>query len=140
MSEDADQPSQPGSGQTKARVLVDFSHASDHRAIHVDGVWGGVSPDGSIAATVFSEKPPVPQQITYEVGGGAPLREVTAERVETSSHILRELEATLHMSVKTARALSAWLTAKADECERLAANSTLILTKPAVRPPESEDV
>jgi len=75
------------------------------RVIHVDGVYGGGTPTPSnIMMTVFSHRIPFPEKIVNDGKGN----EVVGKR-EVKYGIQQEFEASLVMSLDTAKILRIWL-------------------------------
>ena len=97
---------------------VSFDHVKGplFRGIHVDGAWGGPTPHGQLAFTFFSERFPIPQQITYELAESGSLgKEI--ERVSRSS-IVRDAEVCVYMNLGTAKALRSLLDMHIKELEK----------------------
>ncbi len=84
-------------------VRFDLVKGSLHRGIHADGAWGGVTPQGSFCFTFYSERFPIPQQVTHAVTPdntiGGEVREARVAR----DAIVREAEVSVYMSPKIAR-------------------------------------
>jgi hypothetical protein len=92
-------------------VPVHYIKANDFRVIHCDGVYGGPAPNGKwIHASLFSERLPIANQITYGLNEGGQLGEEVA-RV-TRSGLVREIEVDVVMNTETAEALATWLLSK----------------------------
>lgn len=88
------------------------------RGVHADGVWGGITPQGQMAFTFYSERMPIPQQLTHEVREDGSLgSEVAGSRVGRTA-IVREAEVCVYMNPEVARAFQAFIgdqLAKIDE-------------------------
>jgi hypothetical protein len=75
------------------------------RVIHVDGAFGGGTPTlGNIMMTVFSHRIPFPERIVNDSNGN----EVVEKRV-VKYGMEQEFEASLVMSLETAKILRVWL-------------------------------
>ena len=105
-------------GDEKPKKLrYHFIKSNAFRSIHADGVFGGVTPRLTIAATFFNERPPLPDQTVHEINdNGTVGDEIKDERISRDG-IVRELEANLIMDVEFAKALRNWLTTKIDLIE-----------------------
>lgn len=79
------------------------------RVIHADGAWGGITPRLGIHMALYSERNPIPQQMTYQITGETKLGEEIREARVAREGIVREVEAEVIMDVGTARALVEWL-------------------------------
>lgn len=85
-----------------------YQKSNQFRVIHVDGAHGGVTPSGShLHMAVFSERRPIPKSETYPVTEKAELG--PRAEVNELAGVLREVEASLILDIKAARALHRWL-------------------------------
>ena len=109
--------SKEGDTPKTKRFNFDFIKSNSHRVIHVDGVWGGISPNYNIHISVVSERPPIPNRIVQELTENG-LTEVKSER-EIRDALVREVEATLIMDLPTAHAFLQWLSNKVKELDAL---------------------
>jgi hypothetical protein len=76
-----------------------------YRVIHVDGVYGGGTPTPSnILMTVFSHRMPFPKKIINDGKGNE-----VVEKREVKYGFEQEFEASLVMSLDTAKILRGWL-------------------------------
>ena len=82
------------------------------RMIHVDGAYGGVTPRGLIVAHLFSERPPIPQQLIHSVTPDGKLGSET--RKVGKEGVIREVEAGIILDVREATSLVKWLQQKID--------------------------
>ena len=88
-----------------------FVKGNQHRVIHVDGAWGGITSSGGVHMSVYSERVDVPSKVVHEVEGNKLGKEKT-DRREGGEQIIRELDATLVMNLKTATVIRDWLSEK----------------------------
>ncbi len=81
------------------------------RVIHVDGAWGGITPQGYIQMDLYSEKHEVPDSHTYDVLGKDPKsqRGTLKEKQVVNRGLGREVEVEVIISPEVARALKNWL-------------------------------
>ena len=75
---------------------VDYIKGALFRVIHAVGAIGGITPRGYIQLELFNERPPIPQQSTYQAtqlgdGPSMSLTEVPELRVSRDAFI-REVE------------------------------------------------
>lgn len=90
------------------------------RTIHVDGAIGGLTPAARcISMSIFSERWPVPTQITNRLNTDGSVAEEIKDRRVTRRGVIREIEANLILDINTARAMKSWLEEKLGEFERL---------------------
>lgn len=88
-----------------------FIKTQDYRTIHVDGAWGGLSPQGEyIHMAVYSERYPVPQQLKHKVDqDGRVGKEIGRLGREG---VIRDVHADLVFDIKTAETIRTWLDTK----------------------------
>ena len=87
------------------RTPVFITKSNYFRVIHVDGFFGGGTPTpGNLMLTVYSHRIPFPKQTTIDAMGN----EIPSERVANEG-MEHEYEASLVMSLMTAKSLSQWL-------------------------------
>jgi hypothetical protein len=93
------------------KVEFHYQKTSQYRGIHADGFCGGPTPAGSFAVSFFSERQPIPRRAqrpvlsgeegTYELG--------PEEMVEVLPGVVRQVEATVYMDLKSVQELYSWL-------------------------------
>lgn len=93
------------------RVTYHYIKSNHFRVAHADGVWGGVTPHGTIHANFYSERGPIPSRIVHEIRDGSIGPEVIEER-EVKSGPVREVEVGVVMDLATAKAFRDWLDEK----------------------------
>lgn len=90
-----------------------------YRALHVDGAYGGLTARGVIAVTVYNERQPIPQQtgnsVVKTAGDRVELGEEALEARVGKEGIVRELDATMYLSVKVAEDVAHWLLERVSE-------------------------
>jgi hypothetical protein len=90
---------------------IQFHHVKSNyfRVIHVNGAFGGFSPDGSVFMAIYSERPTLPDVTVQTVESTGQLGAEIIEQRKGREGIVRELEVGLSMDIKTARSLVKWL-------------------------------
>lgn len=106
-------PTDPPGGQP-----IEFQYVQSNlsRVIHVDGVWGGVTPHLDILMVVFSEHQRFPNRATHFIGPDGALGEQVGK--PTKRVITRTVEAELVISLITAKSFRDWLDEKVKEGEK----------------------
>lgn len=90
---------------------------NDYRTVHMDGVFGGLSPKGNLLhMAVYSERWPIPRQTAYAVRDGIVYTSEETGRVQRDG-IVREVEVNLVFDTNTARVLIDWLQRYLDKAE-----------------------
>lgn len=100
-------------------LKFDYIKSNYFRVIHVDGVWGGVTPNLNIQMALFNERNAIPRQIVHEVKPDGTIGHELPEKRDGRDTIVREIEASLIMDVQTAKVLIGWLQDKVDQLESL---------------------
>lgn len=104
--------------RTEKPRTVDFEYikSGDYRVIYADGVHGGPTPRGMVQLSFYAERTPIPRKIVHQILDnqlGPELR----DRRESRSGIIRQVAATVVMSLDTARSLREWLDEKIEILE-----------------------
>jgi hypothetical protein len=92
------------------RVKLKFVKSNLFRVIHVDSVWGTLTPNGNgINMNLCSQRFPIPQQVVYELDqDGGFEKEISEERIQNDD-IEWEVEISAIMDIETAKELMKWL-------------------------------
>src|ERR1044071_5805732 len=90
-------------------LKFDYIKSNYFRVIHVDGVWGGVTPNLNIQIALFNERNAIPKQVVHEVKPDGAIGRELPEKRNSRDTIVREIEASLIMDVQTAKVVIGWL-------------------------------
>jgi hypothetical protein len=90
------------------RVRFHYLKSSTFHSIHADGVFGGVTPSGSIHIAFFAERFPIPTQVDVAFDSEGKPGEIPGTRVLRDG-IVRELQADVFLTLTGAEALHDWL-------------------------------
>ena len=94
---------------------VYITKSNFYRVVHVDGVYGGGTPTpGNIMMTVFSHRVSFPEKIINDGKG----HEIVSKR-DVKYGMEQEFEASLVMSLDTAKVMLSWLTTTIKNTEAL---------------------
>jgi hypothetical protein len=103
------------------KIKFHYIKGNFFRVVHVDGVFGGLSPTGEISASLFSQRPPIPQLTVQALKSKNELgEEIVAERVSKDG-LVREMEVSLVLSPQVAEALAKWLMERVEQHKKLTA-------------------
>jgi len=96
-----------------------FKHREGQQfhVIHVDGIFGGPTPRGLLYATLFTELPPVPSEVTQELLPSGTLGKELSRSSDPA--IQRRIEVGLIMDVQMCKAMRDWLSTQVDILESL---------------------
>jgi hypothetical protein len=112
-------------------LQFEFIKSNFYRVVKADGIFGGLSPNGSLHLGVYSERMPYPQKMFHKVEAGNMGPEDTAKRVGRKG-ILREMEVGISMDVAQAIVLRNWLDDKIKQYEQLIGPLPIIPDAPKV--------
>ena len=92
------------------KVQFHYQKTPLYRGIHADGFWGGPTPRGIYAISFFSERQPIPRhahrKVTATEAGGVIMG--VEEVSDVLPGVVRQVEATVYMDVKTAQEFYTW--------------------------------
>ncbi|MEX2213683.1 MAG: hypothetical protein WD768_06125 [Phycisphaeraceae bacterium] len=100
-------------------IVFHYIKSPQFRTVHADGVHGGITPQGRIQMSVFSERFPIPVQTVQKIMDNQPGEEVVGQRVAKEG-VVREVEVNLVMDVRQAASLVKWLEQKISTFNELA--------------------
>ncbi len=103
-------------------VSFDYLKSNFFRIVHADGLIGSTTPTLELLVHFWSERFPIPAQVTHEVATEGTLGEEIKERRVSRQAVVRELEVGIVMHLDVARTFRDWLTRKIEETEKLAAD------------------
>src|SRR5260221_8805933 len=87
-----------------------YVKSTQFRVMSADGMFGGITPQGLIQMSLFTERAPIPTEAEYQVtpegGLGSEIKKGDNNGVV---EIERELEVSVQLRPDTARALLVWL-------------------------------
>lgn len=99
----------------KDKVKFHYIKGNFFRVIHMDGVFGGLSPTGDIFASIFSQRPPIPTLTVQPVKENGELGDELMEERAVKEGIVREMELGIVMRPEVAESLIKWLQAKVEQ-------------------------
>lgn len=104
-------------------VKFHYIKGNFYRAIHVDGAYGGLTPRGTIALSCFNERRPLPVQTGNKLVHGRDenltLGPETDDALISKDGIIREIDATLYVTVEVARDIAYWLLNQVSQFEHI---------------------
>lgn len=106
-----------GNGGAKASVAFDYIKNHNFRTIRADGAIGGITPNGTIHFALYSERPPIPKRLVYEVNKDGELGSVIPSETVSRDAVVREMEVDVFLDISVARSLSQWLSKNIEDWE-----------------------
>jgi hypothetical protein len=94
-------------------ILVHYIKTPSYRTYHVDGAYGGITPNGNIYCEFFIDRNVTPKSIVYNINDKGRLGK--PKKVIGKKGIVREIECGIAVDIRTARALKNWLEDKIKE-------------------------
>lgn len=91
------------------RLKFHYLKNKNFRTIHIDGVVGGVTPSNLIHVAIYSERPPIPKEMVYEVNPDGTLGEAVHDETVTLDGLVREMEVDILLDIVKAKGISEWL-------------------------------
>jgi hypothetical protein len=113
--------SKGSSPMTDRPEKIKFHYIKGHqfRVVHVDGAVASISPTGDIVASLFSQRPPIPQLTVQTILENGQLGdEIVAERI-IKDGLVREVEVTVTARPEIVAVLIKLLQEKLDEYNRV---------------------
>lgn len=109
-TDDTGGPPTPPPPVSQDRVAFHYTKGPDFRAIHADGVYGGITPTGHMHLAFFAERFPIPQRTEHTLSpDGQVGPEIPGTRTGRDG-LVRELQVDVFMSADAARVLLDFLT------------------------------
>lgn len=105
------------SEETPSELKFNYLKSPSYRTAHIDGVFGGPTPQGKIAVTLFSERLPIPTETVHSFDGKA-IGEEIKEKRQSRQAIIREIEVTCVLDAGTAITVADWLKQKVEELKK----------------------
>ena len=101
-----------------AKIKFDFKESNQFRVVHVDGAFGGPTPNGaSLYLSLFSERGAMPDRVVHLLEGSRLGAEIMDERM-CDDAIVRTNEVGLFMSFEVAKVVRDWLSRQIDEMDK----------------------
>lgn len=92
-------------------VTFHYQKTSSYRSYHVDGAYGGLSPNGNLHIQPYVERAPIPKTETYKIQKGK--LEIVSKVGKEG--VIRDIECELIMDYGTMVVVHEWLGKKIDE-------------------------
>ena len=97
-----------------------YQKSSGYRTLHADGFWGGSTPRGLLAVSFFSERIPIPKTARRTIisQDGDQFVAGAEEVVVSLDGIVRQIESTVMMDLRTAQEFFVFLNEHVAQMER----------------------
>lgn len=87
------------------QIIFNYVKSNFHRVIHIDEVLSGITPSGEIYVELCSERPSLPKQVVVHFDDDGEVKDTSINPQNVKSHVDREVEASIVMSLDTAESL-----------------------------------
>lgn len=104
------------------KVKFHYIKANSFRVVHMDGVFGGLTPTGDIFMSIFSQRPPIPVVTVQPVKETGELGEELLSERSVKEGLVREIEVGVALRPEIAETLIKWLQEKVDQYKSLRAD------------------
>ncbi len=94
---------------------VHYIKTNSYRTFHVDGIYGGITPNGKIYAELFIQRSATPKLVKHKVTDSG-LGDVISK--EGKSGMIREIEAGIIMDMDVAITFRDWLNTKVEQFDK----------------------
>ena len=92
------------------KITFKYVCPEDLRDLHVNGLFGGVTPRDEIYIHFYSERHPIPKKATHTLDEeGVPSKEA---EMEVGGDVVRLVQASITLDISTAIAMRDWLNEK----------------------------
>lgn len=104
-------------------IIIHNKISASFREVHVDGAYGGITPQGLVNLNFFAERTPIPKSSEFEITEEQKVGTLIKHSDDSKSGILREFEFGIYMNIQTAKSIVELLNTKIDMYESLLNNT-----------------
>ena len=79
-----------------SEVVINYIKTNDYKTFHTDGVFGGLTPNGTICGNFFMQRNAIPTSVLYSLKDGAINTEISRE---SKVGAVREIQTGVVMNV-----------------------------------------
>jgi hypothetical protein len=102
--------------EKSSTIRFDYVKSNYYRVVHADGISGGITPNGDISMSLWSEVSSFPDSIEYSFGTE---NEESILSITQQDSFIREVEASFIINPETAKIMIEWLKSQINEVEEL---------------------
>ncbi len=103
--------------EIKQNVIFDYIKSTSFRSLRADGAVGGVTPNGHVHISLYSERGAIPKREIHEVSDDGRLSDLV--QVTSRHSIVREMEADIFLRLDIAKSIHKWLGKVIEDAEQL---------------------
>ena len=98
------------SDQSSREISFHYIKSNDFRVVPASGVWGGITPNGTVSMSFYTERHPIPQSLLHEVSPDGVLG--TEKGRASREGIIRDVHVSVLIDLPFAVNLRGWLDEK----------------------------
>jgi hypothetical protein len=91
--------------ETANQLIFNYVRSNFHRVLHIDETLSGITPNGEVYVELCSERPSLPKQVVVHFDDDGEVKDTSINPPDVKSHVDREVEASIVMSLDTAESL-----------------------------------
>lgn len=118
MAEVQDETTAPETQELPSEISIEYSKSPGYRTLKVDGVHGGITPQGDLSLYLYDENVSLPSVTKHEINDAGELGEPT-HQYSSDSRVVREVAVGLSVDAGTALTIVEWLAEKVAEAAHL---------------------
>lgn len=89
--------------EKKASIQIFYEKNPLYRTVYTDGIFGGITPTGSINFNFYATRHPIPKSLIHEITSDGSVNPKGIKSSDSKSGIIREVEIGVYMNKKTAQ-------------------------------------
>ncbi|MEE9260069.1 MAG: hypothetical protein V3U40_03025, partial [Candidatus Scalindua sediminis] len=94
----------------KEKITINYLKTNNYRTYHVDGIFGGITPDTKLYVELFVQRSVTPKVVEHEITEKGTLGKEISRTGKKG--IIREIESGLIMDMKVAKIFRDWISKK----------------------------
>lgn len=98
-------------------LTFNYVKTPSYRTYHVDGIYGGLTPNGNVYCELFIDRNVTPQTVVHELDENGKLSGVPKKKTGKTGYI-REIECGIIMDIEAALTMKEWLGDKIDQYQK----------------------
>ena len=99
------------------KVVINYLKTKNYRTYHVDGIYGGITPDAKLYVELFVQRSVTPQVVVHKIKKDGTLGEEISRTGKKG--IIREIESGIIMDIEVAKAFRDWINRKIEDYNKL---------------------
>lgn len=110
--------------QLPTSINFDYIKGNNFRVVHADGAFLGLTGEGGMTITFYSERQPIPRRVVHKVEADGKIGPEIPEQRVVRDAIVREAETCISMTLETSKKLLEAITRIISNYERITAEAS----------------